>query len=353
MNLDDTKPLINNLDLRELEMWVERIGEPRYRALQLWEGIYISQHEEFLYFPNVPLALRNKLSEQFDLHSLTSVSTMKSMDQQTIKILFETKDARYIESVLMKYDQRNTLCISTQSGCAMGCAFCATGQMGFFRSLSTGEIVEQILFFSRQLRSNFEKVTNLVFMGMGEPFHNYEATMKAIDILNDEKGYNFGARRFTISTVGIIPQIIRFADEQRQVNLAVSLHSIDNEARSGMMPVNKKYPVEELLKGCDYYVKKTNRRISFEWALIEGVNDSIEQAKQLANRLKPLLCHVNLIQLNPTKKYGNKGSSKEVANSFKDTLEKNGIPCTIRLRRGIDIQAGCGQLASSQVTTNR
>ncbi len=174
-----------------------------------------------------------------------------------------------------------------------------------FSEVSTpGEIIEQVLYFSRQLKTDEKKVTNIVFMGMGEPFHNYEATMKAIDILNDKNGFNLGARRFTVSTVGIVPQIIRFADENRQVNLAVSLHSIDNAIRSNMMPVNKKYPVEELLKACAYYVEKTNRRISFEWALIEGINDSPEMARRLAGRLHHLICHVNLIQLNPTTKYG-------------------------------------------------
>jgi 23S rRNA (adenine2503-C2)-methyltransferase len=340
-------PLITDLSLIQLEEKLLSMGEPKFRSKQIWEGIYHSLVSDFRSISNLSKSLRQKLDEQFYFNSLTPHVEVHSNDKQTTKILFETRDNRKIETVLMKYNERNTLCISTQSGCAMGCVFCATGQMGFFRSLSAGEIVEQVLYFSRQLRLKNEKVTNIVFMGMGEPFHNYDATLKAVDLLGDFDGYNMGARRLTISTVGIIPQIMRFADEKRQVNLAVSLHSIDDEARSNMMPVNKKYPVNDLLKACAYYMAQTNRRISFEWALIDGANDSVATARRLANKLRSLLCHVNLIQLNPTNKYSGKGSSKETAEKFKDTLEQEGIPCTIRLRRGIDIHAGCGQLATS------
>ena len=347
MNNPTEKPLITDMDLHQLEDKLLSMGEAKYRAKQVWEGIYHSQAANFASISNLSIAFRQKLNDQFAYNSLTPLVEVHSNDKQTTKVLFETNDRRKIETVLMKYNERNTLCISTQSGCAMGCVFCATGQMGFFRSLSPGEIVEQVLHFSRQLKLINEKVTNIVFMGMGEPFHNYEATLKAVDLLGDVDGYNMGARRLTISTVGIIPQMMRFADEKRQVNLAVSLHSIDDEVRSNMMPVNKKYPVNELLKACAYYINQTNRRISFEWALIDGTNDSVEMARRLANKLRSLLCHVNLIQLNPTNKYSGKGSSKDTAEKFKDTLEQEGIPCTIRLRRGIDIHAGCGQLATS------
>jgi 23S rRNA (adenine2503-C2)-methyltransferase len=183
---------------------------------------------------------------------------------------------------------------------------------------------------------------------MGEPFHNYEHVMRAVDTLNDSSGYQFGARRMTISTVGLVPQIKRFADEQRQVNLAVSLHFVDSELRSEVMPVNRKYPITELIQACHYYVQKTNRRITFEWALIEGQNDSQETALRLAKLLKGLLCHVNVIPLNPTNKFAGKATSKPQVEVFKNVLEEHGIPCTIRLRRGMDIQAGCGQLASEK-----
>jgi 23S rRNA (adenine2503-C2)-methyltransferase len=341
------KPLIADFSLQQLEDNLLSMGEAKFRARQIWEGIYHSQVADFDSISSLPNVFRQKLKDKFYFNSLTPIVEMHSSDKQTTKVLFETVDNKKIETVLMKYNERNTLCISTQSGCAMGCVFCATGQMGFFRSLSSGEIVEQVLHFSRQLKTINEKVTNIVFMGMGEPFHNYEATLKAVDLLGDLDGYNMGARRLTISTVGIIPQIIRFADEKRQVNLAVSLHSIDDEIRSNMMPVNKKYPVNDLLKACIYYVNQTNRRVSFEWALIDGTNDSVDMARRLANKLRSLLCHVNLIQLNPTNKYSGKGSSKDTAEKFKEALEKEGIPCTIRLRRGIDIHAGCGQLATS------
>jgi 23S rRNA (adenine2503-C2)-methyltransferase len=245
----------------------------------------------------------------------------------------------------MRYSERRTLCISTQVGCAMGCVFCATGQMGFKRHLSSGEIVEQVLFFARQLKSQGERVTNVVVMGMGEPFHNYNNTLAAVDRLNDPEGFNLGARHFTISTVGIVPQILRFAREKRQVNLAISLHAANDEARAALLPVNRKYPLEMVLDACREYVDKTHRRITFEWALIRGVNDTPQVAAELAHHLKGLLCHVNVIPLNPTKKYPGQATTRERAEAFKSVLEEKGIPCTIRIRRGIDIQAGCGQLA--------
>ena len=229
----------------------------------------------------------------------------------------------------------------------MGCVFCATGQMGFKRHLTSGEIVAQVLYYARMLRDVNESVTNVVLMGMGEPFHNYDNTMEAIDRLNDPSGFNFGARRFTISTVGLVPQIRRFADEKRQVNLAISLHAADDDERLAIMPVNKRYRIEAVIEACRYYVAQTGRRITFEWALIHGVNDTPEVAKKLAARLKGLLCHVNAIPLNPTLGYEGRATDRAGAALFKETLEQAGIPCTIRMRRGIDIQAGCGQLAGS------
>jgi len=242
---------------------------------------------------------------------------------------------------------RRTLCISTQAGCAMGCVFCATGQMGFKRHLSSGEIVAQVMYYARMLKEENQSVTNIVLMGMGEPFHNYDNTMAAIDRLNDAEGYNFGARRFTISTVGLVPMIRRFANEKRQVNLAISLHAADDESRVSMLPINKKYKIDEVLDASRYYVSQTGRRITFEWALIHGVNDTPEVARKLAARLRGLLCHVNAIPLNPTAGYHGKGTDRQRAAVFKVALEHAGIPCTIRMRRGIDIQAGCGQLAGA------
>jgi 23S rRNA (adenine2503-C2)-methyltransferase len=230
----------------------------------------------------------------------------------------------------------------------MGCVFCATGQMGFRRNLSSGEIVEQVMYYARLLGAKDEQVTNIVFMGMGEPFHNYDATMSAIDRLNQPEGFNFGARRFTISTVGLVPAIRRFTNERRQVNLAISLHAANDELRSSMLPVNKKYPLAELVTACRDYVSQTGRRITFEWALIYDTNDTTEHAMQLVHLVEGLICHVNVIPLNPTHRYAGKSASRERVNEFKNTLESHGISCTVRSRRGIDIQAGCGQLATLQ-----
>jgi 23S rRNA (adenine2503-C2)-methyltransferase len=218
--------------------------------------------------------------------------------------------------------------------------------MGFGRHLTSGEIIEQVILFERILRENDESLTNVVVMGMGEPFHNYDNTMAALDRLNHPRGLNMGARRFTVSTVGLIPQILRFAKERRQINLAISLHAAEDELRNSILPINKRYPLQDLMDACREYVNKTHRRITFEWALILGVNDTEEQANKLAELLHGLICHVNIIPLNPTNGYAGKATTIQRARIFKGELEGKGISCTIRVRRGIDIQAGCGQLAS-------
>lgn len=339
--------LIYDLDLPALTELFQSWDEPAYRAKQAWQGLYQHFYNSSDQFTNFPISLREKLSTNLAFASLTPTTQLASSDRQTIKTLFQLHDGKVIEAVLMRYEKRNTLCISTQAGCAMGCVFCATGQMGFQRHLSSGEIVAQALHYARLLHEQNERVTNIVLMGMGEPFHNYDNTMSAIDRLNDESGFNFGARRFTISTVGLVPFIRRFADETRQVNLAVSLHAADDETRGAMMPVNKKYPIAEVMDACRYYVQKTGRRITFEWALIHEVNDTPETARKLATLLKGLNCHVNAIPLNPTTGYNGKATDRQRAQTFKATLEQAGVPCTIRMRRGIDIAAGCGQLAGS------
>jgi len=338
--------LIYDLELAELTELVTTWGEPAFRAKQIWTGLYKNCWQSPDEFTNLPKGLREKLAEEVRFDVLTPTLKLDSTDGQTRKTLFKLIDGRLIEAVLMRYDRRRTLCISSQVGCAMGCTFCATGQMGFTRNLSSGEIVAQVMYYARLLQDENDLVTNVVLMGMGEPFHNYDNTMAAIDRLNDPTGYNFGARRFTISTSGLVPAIRKFTRERRQVNLAVSLHAVDNRIRSGMMPVNRKYSLEELIQACREYVETTGRRITFEWALINGVNDTPEQAKKLATLLHGMLCHVNAIPLNPTTGYEGKATTHERANAFKQVLEENDIPCTIRIRRGIDIQAGCGQLAS-------
>lgn len=322
--------------------------EPSFRVKQIWHGVYKNLWCEYDEFSNIPKKLRDRLFSMFEFKSLAPIKSFSSNDGETVKKLFQLKDGKAIETVLMKYDERNTLCISTQVGCAMGCVFCATGQMGFTRNLTSGEIIEQVVFLARELSTNDQKVTNIVMMGMGEPFHNYDATMESIDRLSDQNGFGLGARRFTVSTVGLVPMIKRFADENRQVNLAISLHAVNDEERSSIMPVNKKYSIDDLIEACKYYIDQTNRRITFEWALISGKNDTEEIAQELSRLLKGLLCHVNAIPLNPTDQSSFKASNKSQAEKFKRILEKNGIPCTIRMRRGIDIQAGCGQLAIKQ-----
>ncbi len=345
--------LTYDLPLHEIETLLQSWGEPAYRASQIWQGLYQHFWNAPSQFTNLPTYLRAKLAENLQFTALSPISQLASSDHKTVKNLFRLHDGQAIESVLMRYAARNsqtptrtTLCISTQVGCAMGCVFCATGQMGFKRHLSSGEIVAQVMHYARQLNEKGEKVTNVVVMGMGEPFHNYDNTMAAIDRLNDPQGYNFGARRFTISTVGLVPAIRRFAKEKRQVNLAISLHAADDALRSSMLPVNKKYPIEELLAACRDYVAATGRRVTFEWALIREVNDTPEQARLLAEKLTGLLCHVNAIPLNPTPSYGGQATTRQRAEKFREILEQAGVACTIRLRRGIDIQAGCGQLVS-------
>jgi 23S rRNA (adenine2503-C2)-methyltransferase len=344
---------IYDLDLKEITDLLEEWNEPAFRAKQIWQGLYQHFYSSPEQFTNLPKSLREKLAPLF-VSPIKPKLYLDSSDDQTRKTLFELHDGQVIEAVLMKYDPetftgrgRRTLCISTQAGCAMGCVFCATGQMGFKRHLSSGEIIAQVMYYARMLKERNEVVTNIVLMGMGEPFHNYDNTMRAIDRLNDPDGYKFGARRFTISTVGLVPMIRRFADEKRQVNLAISLHAADDAARVSMLPINRKYKIEDVIEACRYYVSQTGRRVTFEWALINGVNDTPEVARKLASRLKGLLCHVNAIPLNPTAGYEGRATDRQRAALFKETLEQAGIPCTIRMKRGIDIQAGCGQLAGA------
>lgn len=343
--IDRSQQSIYDIDFEELVSLIASWGEPAYRAKQIWQGLYRNLWNEPDQFTTLSSKLRIKLAEQFRFTQLDPVQSLTSLDGETVKTLFRLSDRRAIEAVLMRYKRRRTLCISTQSGCAMGCVFCATGQMGFQRNLSSGEIVEQVIYYARKLLAQGDKVTNVVIMGMGEPFHNYDQTMQAIDRLNHPDGFGLGARRFTISTVGLIPAIRRFTAERRQINLAVSLHASDDELRSSMLPINTKYPINELIQVCHEYVGQTHRRITFEWALIRDVNDSVDQAQQLAGLLQGLLCHVNVIPLNPTRKYMGQATTRQRALAFKTELDNRGIPCSIRLRRGIDIQAGCGQLA--------
>jgi len=344
--METKQTLIYDLDFEMLESQLKALGQPGFRAKQIWTALYQTFRVSPDEITTLPKDFREKLSQSYSFQALDPVKAIESRDGRTVKTLFKLYDGNYIEAVLMYYDERRTLCISSQSGCGIGCSFCATGQMGFKRNLSSGEIIAQVLYYARLLDEMGEHVTNVVVMGMGEPFQNYDNVMTAINRLNDPRAFGLGARRFTISTVGLVPKIIQFADEGYQYNLAISLHTVDDTLRSKLIPINMKYPVDELISACRYYVLKTSRRITFEYALIQGVNDSVEDALALAKKIRGMICHVNLIPLNPTKEFGEQATSADQAQIFCDTLESHNISCTVRLRRGIEIQAGCGQLAT-------
>jgi 23S rRNA (adenine2503-C2)-methyltransferase len=351
------QPSLYDLSFEQLQAQLAARGQPAFRAKQIWEWLYVRLADRYDAMTNLPKALRERLAAEYPVGRLTPQIDLLSSDGWTRKILFALPDGAQIETVLMDYDTRETVCVSTQAGCGMGCTFCATGQGGFQRNLTSGEIVEQVLFFERELRqrpdprspipdprSTTHCLTNLVLMGMGEPFANYAALMEALHRLSDPAGYNFGARRITVSTVGLVPMIERFAQEQSQVNLAVSLHAATNVLRSSMLPINRRYPIEVLMAACRAYTTATHRRISFEWALIEQVNDTPEQAQALAQLIRGMLCHVNLIPLNPTHGYAGSASTRKRIAAFRAILDTAHIPNSLRIRRGIDIHAGCGQL---------
>lgn len=340
------KIFLTNLPLSGLQAWLASLGEPRYRAQQLYHWLYRSLISDPMEMHNLPESLRIRLSQVAALSSLKLLATLVSPDGQTEKALFALADGCTIESVLMRYEARQTVCASTQVGCPLGCRFCATGQSGFVRDLSAGEIVDQVLHFARLLKGEGQEVTNIVFMGMGEPLLNYEATWQAIETLHDPQGFGVGARRFTISTVGIVPGIERLGAEKLPVGLAVSLHAADDVLRDELVPLNRKYPLEALLGACRRYIEKTKRRVTFEYALIERVNDEPAQAKRLATLLQGMLCHVNLIPLNPCEGVAYRPSPRERVAAFQRVLRRAGIGTTLRLGRGIEIAAGCGQLRS-------
>jgi len=337
--------------------------EPRFRANQLWHWLYNSLADDFTVMGNLPGALRERLAAETDLQLLDPVSGQESATGETRKVLFRLRDGNAIESVLMSYDERRTACISTQVGCGIGCVFCATGQGGLTRNLSAGEIVAQVIYFARHIQeSEIERaavlgvkvdtrahpVTNIVLMGMGEPLANYAATWQAIETLTDARGYNLGARRITLSTVGLVPGIRQLAREGLPINLAVSLHAPDDELRNRLVPVNQRYPLADLMAAVREYAQVTRRRVTFEYALIDGLNDTFQQATQLVSLLQGMLCHVNLIPLNPTLGSLLKPSPAAQVHAFRDLLLDAGIPTTVRLGRGISIEAGCGQLRQRQ-----
>ena len=339
------KTALLDLSKSQLIDYLTDLGQPAFRANQLWQWLYQKHADHFEAMTNLPKTLRVELTQTSRIVPLEPAMQLASSDGYTQKTLFALPDGAEIEAVLMGYeDGRQTLCISTQAGCAMDCPFCATGQMGFRRNLSAGEIVAQVLYYARRLSQSNERVTNIVFMGMGEPLANYAQTWEAVRRLNDPAGFGLGARHITISTVGVVPAIRRMSQEPEQVGLAVSLHAPTDAVRDRLVPLNRRYPLALLMQTCHDYVETTHRRITFEYALMDGLNDSDTQADQLAALIRNLHCHVNLIPLNPTPDSPFSGSPDERVYAFRDRLRQTGIPTTVRLRRGIDIQAGCGQL---------
>jgi 23S rRNA (adenine2503-C2)-methyltransferase len=316
-------------------------GEPAYRVRQVWDGLHtrVLRPEEMT---DLPAPLRATLAEA--LPPALRETSMRTADEgETTKWLWSLHDGAQVETVLMRYPDRVTVCVSTQAGCAMACQFCATGQAGFTRHLSSGEIVEQVAEAVRAARPR--RLSNVVFMGMGEPLANYDRVWKAIERLHGEMGLS--ARHLTLSTVGMVPGIRRLAGESLPVNLAVSLHAANDMLRDELVPINKRYPLAELAQACREYVAASGRRLSIEWALIHDVNDRDSDAEELAQFALPLGAHVNLIPLNPTPGYAVRGSSTARVRHFRDELQARGVNATVRITRGADIDAACGQLAAS------
>ncbi|NCC33257.1 MAG: radical SAM protein [Chloroflexia bacterium] len=403
-----------NLTMIELETLLRDWGQPAFRAKQIYRQLYVNLSSDAMAMTDLPLALRERLASEVRLGSLTLEQVQATDLGLTRKALFRLHDGAMLETVLMIYPDRATVCVSTQAGCAMGCDFCATGKLGLLRNLTTGEIVEQALWASRELRkwqaslvapdaadSQLEpssatsrarqpalprpeatrtdddgqwwggegevftervthqvaRVTNLVFMGMGEPFANYDRWWAAVERLHDPQGFNLGARSMTVSTVGLVPGIRRLAEAPLPISLAISLHAPDDALRSAMMPINQRYPLAELLEATRDYIDQTGRRVSFEYVLLQGRNDHPHQAVALARLLRgqsisrgsPLLCHVNLIPWNPVPGMPLGRSERERVTAFQQVLLDYGIACTIRIERGVAIAAACGQLAGASV----
>lgn len=320
--------------------------EPKYRVKQSKEAIFKNLMENWQEAGNLPFQLKEKLKEKLPLEIKGEIICPGS-GKGALKAIIVLDDGLKIESVLMRHaGGRNTVCVSSQVGCPLGCEFCATGEMGFKRNLNAWEIVEQVLFFARILKKENKRVSNIVFMGMGEPFLNYDNVLSTVRILNDKNGLNIGARKISISTSGIVEGIEKLAKENIQVNLAISLHAPDDELRSNLMPINKKYPLAKILRAVEGYIKKTSRQVMFEYLLLKGVNDLKEQAEKLAKIMRKPLYFVNLIVYNPIGGKGMKPSLPGDVKKFKEILEKAGVPVALRYRFGRDIKAGCGQLAT-------
>ncbi len=326
----------------DVDALVSSWGEPAYRARQLWEGMHARLRSPSE-LTDLPKALRERAADALPA-ALVPELERASDGGDTVKWLWRLHDGATVETVLMRYPERDTVCVSTQAGCAMACGFCATGQAGFERHLTAGEIVEQVVAAARRSADEGRRLANVVFMGMGEPLANYDATWTSVERLHADLGLS--ARHLTVSTVGVVPGIRRLASEALPVNLAVSLHAADDELRDELVPINRRYPLSTLMDACAGYLQAKGRRLSFEWALIDGVNDRDRDAELLVERARslPLAAHVNLIPLNPTPGYAVRGTPRKRVEAFRDLLVRGGVNATIRRTRGTDIDAACGQL---------
>ncbi|HBR14405.1 MAG TPA: 23S rRNA (adenine(2503)-C(2))-methyltransferase RlmN [Candidatus Omnitrophica bacterium] len=334
---------IRNLSYEEWTRYCASIGEQPFRAGQIFEWIYKKGVWSFDEMRNLPAPLRQRLSRDFDLKPLVIVQKQVAQDGTT-KFLFDLEDHEKIETVLIPTKTRTTVCISTQAGCKFGCRFCASGIGGWKRNLSCAEILSQILHVKEESKKHQKPLSHIVCMGTGESFDNYDNLLKALRIVNDARGINIGARRITISTVGLIPKIMEFAQEDFQVELAISLHGYNDESRDKLMPVNKKYPFTALMNACRAYIRKTHRQITFEYILIKDITCTEEAARELAHHLKGMICKLNLIPYNPVRELPHKPPTHEEMQTFQRRLKALGIHATLRTPRGRDIAAACGQL---------
>lgn len=340
---------IRSLTYGELENEIKALGLPRFRAGQIYRWLHVSLVESFDEMTDLPKSLRQSLNDNFVIFGCTIEMKLVSEYDSTIKYLFALNDGEVIETVLMKYKYGYTVCVSSQVGCRMGCKFCASTLGGVVRSLLPSEILGQVYAVERD---NGIRVSHIVMMGMGEPLDNFDNVMRFLRLVTDEKGQNIGMRHISLSTCGIVPKIYELMDKNLQLTLSVSLHAPNDDIRSSMMPVNNAYNIEKLLSACREYAKKTSRRISFEYALVRGVNDSTACAAELASRLGRMLCHVNLIPVNEVKETNCRESYPETVKKFADVLSSKGIPVTVRRKLGADINAACGQLRRSRAANN-
>ncbi|MCW4681082.1 23S rRNA (adenine(2503)-C(2))-methyltransferase RlmN [Bacillus sp. FSL W8-0645] len=340
-------PSIYSFELHEMKEWLKEQDEKPFRAAQIFEWLYEKRVTSFDEMSNLSKDLREKLKAQFTITTLKTVIKQTSQDG-TIKFLFELHDGYTIETVLMRHEYGNSVCVTTQVGCRIGCTFCASTLGGLKRNLEAGEIVAQVLKVQQALDETDERVSSVVIMGIGEPFDNFEEMLAFLKIINHDHGLNIGARHITVSTSGIIPKIYQFADEQMQINFAVSLHAPNTEIRSRLMPINKAYKLPKLMEAIEYYIQKTGRRVSFEYGLFGGVNDQVHHAEELADLLKGIKCHVNLIPVNYVPERDYVRTPREQIFLFEKTLKERGVNVTIRREQGHDIDAACGQLRAKE-----